>query len=165
MTCEGIEHLNYPLQHKLPTNQHTTNIPTIHSKKNTCQNLLTYYHHETNKILRKLRAKGKKIRPQLIQTKIIFQIHASLRILLGCNYLWVWKIPQHVKIVGQTSNHKVQMCCQLVAKFGFDKNSNSEASFILNKTDNLDHSNFYQLKIFCQLVKKAQISKAKSQDS
>jgi hypothetical protein len=40
MTCEGIEHLNYPLQHKLLANQHTTNIPTIHNNKKNLLELI-----------------------------------------------------------------------------------------------------------------------------
>ncbi len=34
------------------------------------------------------------------------------------------------------------MCCQLVAKFGFDKIQNFEPSFVFNRTNNMDHNNF-----------------------
>ncbi len=34
------------------------------------------------------------------------------------------------------------MCCQLVAKFGFDQIQIFETSFVLDRTNNMDHINF-----------------------
>jgi hypothetical protein len=155
MTCEGIEHLNYPLQHKLPANQHTTNIPTIHNNNKNLSELINLLSPWNKIFFKETKGQRQKIRPQLIQTKNIFQIHASLRILSSCNYLWVWKIPQHVKLLGKHPTTRSRCVVNWLQSSDLIKIQIVEASFILNISNNLDHGNFYQLKIFWQLVKKA----------
>jgi hypothetical protein len=40
------------------------------------------------------------------------------------------------------------MCCQSIVEFEFDEIQIAKAHFVLNKTNNLDHGNLYQLQIF-----------------
>jgi hypothetical protein len=69
-----------------------------------------------------------------------------------CKRLRVWKIFQCVKLLCKHPNHKVQMCSQTVTKLGFDEILIAETSFVFNRTNNLDHSNFCQLHILRHLM-------------
>jgi hypothetical protein len=96
----------------------------------------------------KTKGQMQKIGPQFTQNKFMQQCLTSFA------YPSKLKLPMGMessptcKLLSKHPNHKLQICCQSIVEFEFDEIQIAKAPFVLNKTNNLDHGNLYQLQIF-----------------